>query len=347
MSSTSNDTLPQRGRKLPWLLIFLGVLLAVIVGTFVFSSKDPLQQAVEDAGGIYSEYRVSLDSNRPLWQVIPEYVVDTLTPAEQRHLALYFSGTDLDDEWLRQHVDQFSQRPLHSLNLSGTQITDDGLQLLQQCASIADLDLSRTNMTDDSIVTILALKNLHAVNLSETNVTSQGLMRLTTHSQIRRVAVTAALLTDEVVAQFNQTPQIVELTLHDATKSDLERASQLQHVTSLTLQAVPEDELPSLNQFSNLLRLTLLDNEIPLQSLAKLQEQNPQLSIDHWTISEERARELGVYEDMERQARARRIFVATVLLFLIAVPVGIFLVWRRHRARKKRQLDLSTAGGSL
>ena len=320
--------------RLQW-LIGLSVVMVFLTCIVMFINRiGPLQRAVESIGGNYEEYNQDFNDGTPLWRAMPSASLNLLLGKDRRTVRIYLFQKPLTDEWLAEYCGLLGDMPLNSLNLAGTQITDEGFPKLGQARSTADLDVSQTSISDRAIPTILTLKNLHAVNLSETDVSPAGIIALTQHPRIWRVAFDGELLTDEVVAQLNQVPQIRELTLHDENDEQLGRVSQLVHVKYLTVQSVSEDSFPALAKLGNLTQLTLLDNELSMNTLAELQKLNPKLLINHWGISYERAVELGVYENMARQQRARALSVMFFVVMFSAIVLAILFFWRRSTRRR-------------
>ena len=67
------------------------------------------------------------------------------------------------------------------MDLSGTQVTDDGLRYFKDCTSLEDLNLYRAKIGDAGIVHLTEfakLQKLQELHLSNTQVTAKGLLQL-------------------------------------------------------------------------------------------------------------------------------------------------------------------------
>ena len=85
------------------------------------------------------------------------------------------SGTNVTDEGLA-HLKPLIR--LSELNLAHTQITDSGLAHLGGLTNLSVLDASNTKITDAGLVHLTGLKSLSKLNLAETQITDAGLARL-------------------------------------------------------------------------------------------------------------------------------------------------------------------------
>ncbi len=85
------------------------------------------------------------------------------------------SGTDVTDEGLA-HLKPLIR--LSELNLGDTQITDSGLAHLGGLTNLSILDASNTKITDAGLVHLRGLRRLSELNLARTQITDAGLARL-------------------------------------------------------------------------------------------------------------------------------------------------------------------------
>jgi uncharacterized protein YjbI with pentapeptide repeats len=89
-------------------------------------------------------------------------------------ISLNLTGTNITDagiEILRRHM----ANRITSLNLSGTKITDQALVSLESFTDLSELDLSNTAITDAELSRLLTTKKLYELNFAKTRVTDKGL----------------------------------------------------------------------------------------------------------------------------------------------------------------------------
>src|SRR5262249_45296537 len=67
---------------------------------------------------------------------------------------------------------------LEALNLSGSQINDDGLKALKELQGLQRLDLSGTHVTDEALKEVRELRKLRELDLHITQITDVGLHEL-------------------------------------------------------------------------------------------------------------------------------------------------------------------------
>ena len=86
---------------------------------------------------------------------------------------LYLADTAVSD----QHIALFEGSTIHTLDLSGTKVTDDCVESLAMIEGLHELQLSRTKITDDALPTLLSL-GCKVLGLKDTQVTAQGILKL-------------------------------------------------------------------------------------------------------------------------------------------------------------------------
>lgn len=80
--------------------------------------------------------------------------------------------------------------PLRTLNLSSTEITDNGLKPLQGLSDLMALDLSRSDVGDAGLAQLKGLTQLRWLNLRDTRVTDAGLTHLKALPQLQWLDLT-------------------------------------------------------------------------------------------------------------------------------------------------------------
>ncbi|HET6326529.1 MAG TPA: protein kinase [Planctomycetaceae bacterium] len=124
-------------------------------------------------------------------QVIDDALLGELIkfrPPSLRGLDL--TGTRITDKGL----DGLGSIPrLLALGLSGTQITDEGAKTLTSLPPLQELDLSKTRITDRAMKFLAALSHLSGLSLDETQITDDGLKNL---PQLRDLSLKRTRITD-------------------------------------------------------------------------------------------------------------------------------------------------------
>ena len=94
---------------------------------------------------------------------------------------------------------QFHHFPdLAYLDISNTQITDNGLMALAKQDGLSELDLESTNVTDIGLDKLKNMRNLHSLFIGSTRVSDAGLQLLTQSVSLKHVDITQCELVTEV-----------------------------------------------------------------------------------------------------------------------------------------------------
>ncbi len=120
---------------------------------------------------------------------------------------LRLNGGNINDEWLEQLARNEQLQLLHSLNLSDSRVTDEGVQLLKTSVHLSLLDLSNTNISDASLEYLKELTKLSELKLSNTKISDVGLESLEELNQLQHLLINNTLITDsglEYLAGFHQ-----------------------------------------------------------------------------------------------------------------------------------------------
>jgi hypothetical protein len=113
----------------------------------------------------------------------------------------------VDDAALRQLVDAVPPS-LKGLNLTGAQVTDDGLASLESLRALKSVALKGVPITDDGLEHLVSLKSLLWLDLTRTNITDEGLMKLVALPNLRQVLVDQTRVTEAGRQAFQKaTPQ--------------------------------------------------------------------------------------------------------------------------------------------
>ena len=94
---------------------------------------------------------------------------------------------------------------LIELDLTSTQITDEGLKELSGLVSLRKLNLGLTQLTDKGLKDLPSKKSLRKLYLWETAVTDKGLSALSEFEVLSFLDVRSTKVTDKGVRKFNKT----------------------------------------------------------------------------------------------------------------------------------------------
>ncbi len=101
--------------------------------------------------------------------------LEALVAAKEHLTWLNLSDTDLDDDGLRQ-IGEFIN--LTKLNINNTNVTDTGLKAIEGLNKLSVLNLFGTKITDAGLESLAGLKSLESIYLWQTETTSEGVEKL-------------------------------------------------------------------------------------------------------------------------------------------------------------------------
>ncbi|MDB5340163.1 MAG: inlA 5 [Planctomycetaceae bacterium] len=99
---------------------------------------------------------------------------------------------------------------LFHLNLTGTSVTDAGLDHLKSMTSLGYLDLSETRITDAGLVHLTGLSALESLNLNDTRITAAGLPYLATLKNLKYLHLGGTRVRDDSI------PELIRMTNLDS-----------------------------------------------------------------------------------------------------------------------------------
>ena len=109
---------------------------------------------------------------------------------------LNLSGTQITDKGL-EHVGKLHH--LNTLNLGNTNISDEGIAHLAALPNLRVLGLSNTSVTNAGMVHVAKMKNLNVLLLDNTNVTNEGLSELESLKSLYQIGHTGTTITADRV----------------------------------------------------------------------------------------------------------------------------------------------------
>lgn len=119
---------------------------------------------------------------------------------------------------------------LQALSLSkNSQITDDGVAIIQKLKQLKRLFLSETHVTDAGLTHLEPLSNLVWLDLGETQVTDAGLVHLQKMADLRNLFLTGTQVTDAGLVHVRKMGELRNLYLANTQVTD-EGCRELQKV---------------------------------------------------------------------------------------------------------------------
>jgi hypothetical protein len=98
-------------------------------------------------------------------------------------LEVHFANKPVTDAQMKEIVRQLKRsKEFRYLNLSGTEVTDNGLRELREVKHLQTLLLARTDTTDG---VLKDLKQVESLDLSNTPVTDEGVKELKNHHRLK------------------------------------------------------------------------------------------------------------------------------------------------------------------
>jgi hypothetical protein len=148
------------------------------------------------------------------------------------------------------------------LDLSGTEITDSGLESLRALTALEYLSLRDNDITDGGLGNLKGMTSLGELDLSNTQVTDSGLEHLEELANLERLILDGTQITD---AGLEHLERLTNLTYLDLRRTQVTDAG-LEHLKALT----------------NLVCLKIADTPVTREGVKKLQEALPQCEINYW-----------------------------------------------------------------
>src|SRR5579864_899515 len=124
-----------------------------------------------------------------------------------------------------------------SLDVSGTRVTDQGLEQLVRYTKLSALRLLQTSIGDAGMSHVQKLHELTLLDLSASKVTDEGVFRLSTLTKLKVFAVNGPSVSDKSVDILAKLPQLTDLDLTSTRVSDrgLEKIASHQNLQKLKL----------------------------------------------------------------------------------------------------------------
>lgn len=222
---------------------------------------------------------------------------------------LDLTGTDITDVGL----EQVAQIPtLQSLRLKGTAVTDAGLDALVALPDLKLLDVGRTAVSDAGLKPIARIETLNYLLLHNTRVTDTGLKLLTSCRNLKGINLIGTQVTaDGMEALRDELPECVVIAEEDLDVSSIRVPADMRLAAELDRQAPAMSRDP---RFRRLLRLAGEQPEIA-EHLAGVYA-----ARGEWSRA---AAILKVAEQAWPQSESIRYSLASALVHAGQVPAGL------------------------
>jgi hypothetical protein len=198
---------------------------------------------------------------------------------------------------------------LQFLFLSGSKVTDAGMESLKNLPALTKFYLQRTRVTDAGLVEVGGLKALQLLDLKDARVTDAGLSHLKGLTALQKLHLSGTKVTDAGLAQLNGLTTLQELDLSKSQVTDAGLAqlkgltalqklnlsgtnvtgaglAQLNSLTALqeldlSYSPVTDAGLEGLKGLTALRRLLLDDTRVTDAGVADIRRAMPYCKIDH------------------------------------------------------------------
>jgi serine/threonine protein kinase len=165
---------------------------------------------------------------------------------------------------------------LKALNLVGTSITDAGLVYLHGLSGLQWLELTGTQVSDEGLAQLRDLTNLEWLFLNYTKITDSGLRHLQMLSKVKTLQLGGTAITDRGLHHLEKLPQLSTLTLYNTklTSEGLKQFASFPELTDLNLAytQVGDAGLAHLEALPHLRTLTLDGTDVSDAGLIELQK---------------------------------------------------------------------------
>jgi Leucine-rich repeat (LRR) protein len=176
-----------------------------------------------------------------------------------------------------------SGKPIVGVYLLSTTASDSDLSVLANWTSLRKLDLSGTKISDVGLEHLSSLKELETLYLSFTTIKGSGLKSVTGLPHLRVLDLSKTSLTDSALEHLKEMQTLEILSLIDVpiTDNGLEHIAGLTRLRHLNLTGtqVTDAGLPHLYGLAELENLNLSDAPVTQAGCAKLQQKLPRVKI--------------------------------------------------------------------
>jgi beta-lactamase regulating signal transducer with metallopeptidase domain/Leucine-rich repeat (LRR) protein len=207
-------------------------------------------------------------------------IVDEKNPAKPV-IGVDLTGTKVTDAGL-EHLKGLPK--LQSLKLYRTKVTDEGLKHLKGLTNLQSLALEETGVTDEGLEHLQGLPKLQSLKLYRTKVTDEGLKHLKGLTNLQSLALEESGVTDEGLEHLQGLPKLQSLKLYRTKVTDegLKHLKGLPRLRSLDLEecGVTDAGLANLTALTNLRSLKLYRTKVTDRGLEHIKGLTSLRSLD-------------------------------------------------------------------
>lgn len=233
--------------------------LAFMAGAALLGATDP-SDWISDAGGTVSRDGAG---NIVAVDLRASWVTDSDLPALAAlpHLSrLDLSGTRITDHGLQQLKDAPG---ITELNLRYAElITDAGLSAVKNWKHLKQLNLRGTKITDTTLQHLSGVTSLESLNIGYAQITDVGLDLITSLPNLKELAIGGNKLTDNGLQPLRELPGLTYLDLSGSQRTD----------SGLWSVSLNESGLEAIATLKNLRRLRLDGTLVSAHGLEKLRD---------------------------------------------------------------------------
>jgi internalin A len=200
-----------------------------------------------------------------------DMVTDEALRTLRKHDLLYLLATEArrSDEPLK---------TVRAMRLAGQPITDEGLKVLREVASLTELDLSGTSVSDVGVKELKEMPALEHLNLRDTRVTNKGLASLLENKKLKRIDVAAKLVDDETLTLFHKAGRLEVLS---NTRCEIGEEPSSANVVGIVLNntQVTDEGLKLLKDYPKLEFINIRKSRVTDAGVAELLKTFPKLHV--------------------------------------------------------------------
>lgn len=232
------------------------------------SSRAPSDPSHTTPGGIADNHA---DDPNQLRRLLSEWGTVMDTDSDGNIDTVNLNGSQATDEILTLLN---NQRHLITLGLWGTHITDTGLSHLSNLRSLRHLDLTETGVTDAGLRHLKSLPELSILTLNRTNISNKGLKHLRHCVQLSVLALNHTQITDEGLVHLHHLKMLHWLRIGNTTVTGIgmSHLAGMAQLKTLNLQYTRVSGIDELKYLSQLTTLSLSGTNITRSDRLELQK---------------------------------------------------------------------------
>lgn len=174
---------------------------------------------------------------------------------------------------------------LRQLDLGSSNVTDAGLNCLDNFPRLEDLDLNLTKISSAGLRKINCLRSLRDLNIQQTNVGDDGMIGLSQCRKLQTLYARESKITDKGLKYLNGLPELFDLRLDgdQITDTGFAQLKDLPGLICLCLSVtqITDASVDHFKDFPRLAYIAIDNTQITDAGLKKLHASMPKCQIDH------------------------------------------------------------------